>query len=87
MSLFESSGDIIHIATVANHVQDVSGAGDTVISTMTMALASGAPAREACALANFAGGVVVGEVGIVPIEPAKLIQATLHYSQDNERKS
>ena len=87
MSLFESNGDVTHLATAANHVQDVSGAGDTVISTLTMALASGAPPREACALANFAGGVVVGEVGIVPIDPAKLIQATLRHAQSNEGRS
>ncbi len=86
MTLFESNGGVTHIPTAANHVQDVSGAGDTVISTLTMAMASGAPAREACALANVAGGVVVAEVGIVPIEPAKLVQAALlHAQQDRGR--
>lgn len=79
MSLFESNGGILHLPTVAPNVQDVSGAGDTVISTLTMALASGAPIREACILANCASGVVVGEIGIVPIRPEDLRAAALHY--------
>jgi bifunctional ADP-heptose synthase (sugar kinase/adenylyltransferase) len=58
----------------------VSGAGDTVIATLTMALAGGAGIGEACVLANCAGGVVVGEVGIVPIDPARLVAAALRQS-------
>jgi D-beta-D-heptose 7-phosphate kinase/D-beta-D-heptose 1-phosphate adenosyltransferase len=63
-------------------VQDVSGAGDTVISTLTMALASGATIREAATMANCAAGVVVGSVGIVPISPNELIEATLRYAKN-----
>ncbi|PJB01700.1 MAG: D-glycero-beta-D-manno-heptose-7-phosphate kinase, partial [Ignavibacteria bacterium CG_4_9_14_3_um_filter_36_18] len=51
---------------------DVSGAGDTVISTLTMALAAGADILEASYLANYAGGIVCEEVGIIPIERDKL---------------
>ncbi len=80
MSLFEANGDITHYGTVAENVQDVSGAGDTVISTLTMALAGGASIREACSLANYASGVVVGAVGIVPIRPQDLRSAVLRYS-------
>ncbi len=80
MSLFEASGGVMHIPTVAENVQDVSGAGDTVIATLTMALAAGAGIREACVLANCAGGVVIGVVGIVPIEPSQLIAAALRQS-------
>ena len=68
MSLFERQGDITHVPTTARKVADVSGAGDTVISTLTMSLTAGASIREASALANIAGGIVCGEVGIVPIE-------------------
>ncbi|MGE5313138.1 MAG: D-glycero-beta-D-manno-heptose-7-phosphate kinase [Acidobacteriota bacterium] len=68
MSLFERCGDITHIPTVARKIADVSGAGDTVIATLTMLLASGATVKEAAVIANFAGGIVCGEVGIVPIE-------------------
>ena len=78
MSLFESDGTVTHIPTDAGVVQDVSGAGDTVIATLTMALVTGADMREACGLANAAGGVVVGAVGIVPIQPDALIAAVLH---------
>lgn len=77
MSLFESEGTVTHFPTTAEVVQDVSGAGDTVISTLTMALVSGASVRESCALANYAGGVVVGAVGIVPILPEQLLHAAL----------
>jgi D-glycero-beta-D-manno-heptose-7-phosphate kinase len=80
MSLFEANGETMHIPTMAEHVQDVSGAGDTVIATLTMALAAGLGVREACVLANCAGGVVVGSVGIVPIEPSQLMAAALRQS-------
>ncbi len=80
MSLFEANGDVMHIPTMAENVQDVSGAGDTVIATLTMALAGGMGIREACVLANCAGGVVVGSVGIVPIEPSQLMAAALRQS-------
>jgi rfaE bifunctional protein kinase chain/domain len=77
MSLFQSDGGVTHIKNMAENVQDVSGAGDTVISTLTMALAAGAGVQESCLLANCAAGVVVGAVGIVPITPAELMAAAL----------
>ena len=77
MSLFTSKGDILHIPSAARIVQDVSGAGDTVISTLTLALAAGASIQEACILANQAAGVVVGSIGIVPIRPDELLQSVL----------
>ncbi len=79
MSLFEANGKVFHLPSVAANVQDVSGAGDTVISTVTMALASGADIREACILANCASSVVVGAIGIVPIRPDELREAVAHY--------
>jgi rfaE bifunctional protein kinase chain/domain len=75
MSLFQSDGSVLHIPTMADHVLDVSGAGDTVIATLTMALAAGAQVREAVMLANVAGGIVVGSVGIVPIGLNALMEA------------
>ena len=68
MSLFESSGEITHVGTHARKVADVSGAGDTVISTLTAAMVGGANVREAATMANFAAGIVCQEVGIIPIE-------------------
>lgn len=82
MSLFESDGTITNVPTQATNVQDVSGAGDTVISTLTMALASGAHIREAATIANCAAGVVVGSVGIVPIQPHELMEATLRFARN-----
>ncbi len=76
MSLFDRRGSVTHVPTTARKVADVSGAGDTVISTLTMALAAGADVKEASTLANVAGGIVCGEVGIVPIDP-KLLRSTV----------
>src|SRR4030065_1908443 len=63
--------------TKARRVADVSGAGDTVISTLTIGLAAGANIYEACFLANYAAGIVCGEVGIVPIEKERLLETVL----------
>ncbi len=62
------------MSTKAMKVADVSGAGDTVISTLTLALAANANILEASYLANFAAGIVCGEVGIVPIEIDRLFK-------------
>jgi rfaE bifunctional protein kinase chain/domain len=86
MLLFESNGSVTHVPTQARHVADVSGAGDTVISTLTMALVAGATIREAATLANFAGGVVCGEVGIVPIDKRALSEAVLEQSNHQQGK-
>jgi rfaE bifunctional protein kinase chain/domain len=75
MALFEADGAVTHIPSTAVNVQDVSGAGDTVISTLTLALASGVGARQACMLANCAAGIVVASVGIVPITQGELAEA------------
>ncbi|NIQ87809.1 MAG: D-glycero-beta-D-manno-heptose-7-phosphate kinase, partial [Deltaproteobacteria bacterium] len=63
MTLFEGNGKTTQIPTVARKVFDVSGAGDTVIATLALALAAGLTARQAAVLANLAAGVVVGEIG------------------------
>ncbi|MFA6025633.1 MAG: D-glycero-beta-D-manno-heptose-7-phosphate kinase [Ignavibacteriaceae bacterium] len=71
IAVFEK-GKEYRMPTKARKVADVSGAGDTVISTLTMALAAGADILEASYLANYAGGLVCEEVGIIPIELEKL---------------
>ncbi len=63
MAIFEKGKPMEKIDTVARSVYDVTGAGDTVISACSLALASGTTIREAAVLANFAAGVVVGKVG------------------------
>ena len=82
MALLESDGTFSHVETKARHVADVSGAGDTVIATLAMALVSGATIKEAAVLANYAGGIVCGEVGIVPIEKNILLETIL---KDNNK--
>ncbi|MBN1830673.1 MAG: D-glycero-beta-D-manno-heptose-7-phosphate kinase [Deltaproteobacteria bacterium] len=63
MTLFEGNGEISHVPTVARKVFDVTGAGDTVISALCLGLASGMDLKSAAMIANFAAGIVVGEVG------------------------
>ena len=62
-----------HIHTVAQEVFDVSGAGDTVIATFTLAIAAGASPIEAAILSNHAAGIVVGKVGTAITTPAELL--------------
>ena len=77
IAVFEDGKEERRMPTKAQKVADVSGAGDTVISTLTLALAAGANISEASFLANYAGGIVCGEVGIVPIECDKLFNTVL----------
>ena len=63
MSLFERGGRYTHLPTVAREVYDVTGAGDTVVSVVALALAAGADFPAACLLANHAAGIVIREVG------------------------
>jgi D-beta-D-heptose 7-phosphate kinase/D-beta-D-heptose 1-phosphate adenosyltransferase len=62
-----------HIPTVAREVFEVSGAGDTVIATFTLAVAAGASPLEAAILANHAAGIVVGKVGTATVTPQELV--------------
>lgn len=75
IALFEKGKPERRVPTKARKVADVSGAGDTVISTLTMALTAGADIFDATYLANYAGGLVCEEVGIVPIEQKILFDA------------
>lgn len=74
MRLFEKTGRITHIPTVAQEVFDVSGAGDTVIAVFTLALASGATKLEAAHIANFAAGIVVGKLGTAVTSRKELLE-------------
>jgi D-beta-D-heptose 7-phosphate kinase/D-beta-D-heptose 1-phosphate adenosyltransferase len=62
-----------HIPTVAQEVFDVSGAGDTVIASFTLAIAAGASPVEAAIFSNHAAGVVVGKVGTATVTPDELV--------------
>ena len=59
----------------SDEMADVTGAGDTVIATMTLALAAGASFYEAARLANYAGGLVVMKRGTATVTPAELREA------------
>jgi rfaE bifunctional protein kinase chain/domain len=74
MTLFTALGES-HIPTTAKRVFDVTGAGDTVISTLTLGMVAGLEPVEAALLANFAAGVVVGEVGTSAVTAGRLVQA------------
>ncbi len=64
-----------HIPTVAQEVFDVSGAGDTVIASFTLAVAAGASPVEAAILSNHAAGIVVGKVGTAVTSPEELVKS------------
>jgi rfaE bifunctional protein kinase chain/domain len=78
MALFEPDRPTAHIPIVgSDQIADVTGAGDTVIATMTLALAAGASFIEAAHLANYAGGLVVMKRGTATISADELRQAVL----------
>jgi len=66
-------GGRLHVPTQAREVYDVSGAGDTVIATLGVALASGLPMDKAVHVANHAAGIVVGKFGTATVLPAELL--------------
>lgn len=74
LSLVDATGEQ-HFPAAAREVFDVSGAGDTAGATFATALAAGAPRGDAAALANLAGGIVVGKVGTATIDPEDLLGA------------
>ena len=82
MALFEPDRPTVHIPIYGpDEVTDVTGAGDTVIATMTLALAAGGSFYEAARLANYAGGLVVMKRGTATVGAEELRQAV---SSDHE---
>ena len=79
MSLFENSGEVTHIPTVAKNVFDVTGAGDTVVSVLSLALSAGANLKDSAVLANHAAGIVVGIVGTATVTQQTLLDDLKHY--------
>ncbi len=74
MALFKRKEKPTYIPTIAQDVYDVSGAGDTVVGTFSLALACGANGSEAAYIANYAAGIVVGKVGIAVVDRDELTQ-------------
>ena len=83
MTLFMQGGREVHLPTVAREVFDVTGAGDTVVGVLTVALAAGATMVEAAAIANHAAGLVIREVGTASVTPAEIERSFLELREDN----
>ena len=75
MMLLEGENDPVFVKTAAREVFDVTGAGDTVIATLAVALAGGASMTEAAVLANHAAGIVVGKLGTATADAKEIIQS------------
>lgn len=75
MMLFERGKEPHHIPTRAREVYDVSGAGDTAIALLTLALAAGFTLQDAADIANHASGIVVGKLGTATLTPDELLTA------------
>lgn len=76
MALFEAGQPTVHIPIFgSDQVADVTGAGDTVVAALTLALAAGASFYEAARLANYAGGLVVMKRGTATVSPGELRDA------------
>ena len=72
MTLFHKNGTVEQIQAQVRKVSDVSGAGDTVIASFTLALTAGASYVDAANIAAISAGIVCEEVGVVPVEIRKI---------------
>ncbi len=84
MSLIQPGYDAVHVATRAREVFDVTGAGDTVISTLAASLGSGLSLERAMHLSNLAAGIVVGKSGTASVRVEELERAVLQNSVNTE---
>lgn len=75
MTLLCRDGEPLQLPTRAQEVFDVTGAGDTVVATLAVALATDCPMLEAVSLSNVAAGVVVAKLGTATVSPAELLRA------------
>jgi D-beta-D-heptose 7-phosphate kinase/D-beta-D-heptose 1-phosphate adenosyltransferase len=86
MVLFEKNCKPFKIDTRAREVYDVSGAGDTVLAVIGLAVAAGHPIKEAVSLANTAAGIVVGKVGTAAVTQKELLEALRLSASDTPPK-
>ncbi len=75
--LILDQGNHYHVPAEIRDIADVSGAGDTVISTASLCLVAGLPSRELAILSNLAGGLVCEKIGVVPIDKEKLMNEAI----------
>jgi D-beta-D-heptose 7-phosphate kinase/D-beta-D-heptose 1-phosphate adenosyltransferase len=86
MSLFTRGAEAVHIPTVAREVFDVSGAGDTVLASLAVGVASGLGMVDAARLANIAAGIAVGKLGTSTVSPAEIINTVALSHSDSDSK-
>jgi D-beta-D-heptose 7-phosphate kinase / D-beta-D-heptose 1-phosphate adenosyltransferase len=86
MSLFPAVGGAVHIPTVAREVFDVTGAGDTVISVLSLGLACGLSMPDAAWVANVAAGIAVGKLGTSTVSPQEIVAEVGHGLKDSDSK-
>ncbi|OGU11171.1 MAG: bifunctional heptose 7-phosphate kinase/heptose 1-phosphate adenyltransferase [Geobacteraceae bacterium GWC2_58_44] len=86
MSLFPAQGAAVHIPTVAREVFDVTGAGDTVISVLSLGLACGLTLPDAAWVANVAAGIAVGKLGTSTVSPQEIVAEVGHGLKDSDSK-
>ncbi len=79
----QTATDFTHTNAVKRNIIDVSGAGDTVISTAALCLAAGVDSVNISKIANLAGGLVCEKVGVVPIEKNTLLESAVSYFNKN----
>ena len=82
MSIFQDNGKQIDLPIISKEVYDITGAGDTVLSTLSIALASGWDLEEAAYIANCAAGIVIGKIGTATTTLDE-ISTKLHHLQKN----
>ncbi|HWV56249.1 MAG TPA: PfkB family carbohydrate kinase, partial [Longimicrobiales bacterium] len=75
MVLVPEGGEVLRVPSTARSVFDVSGAGDTVVAVVALALAAGATVEEAAVLANFAAGLGVAKSGVATVGPEELAES------------
>lgn len=81
MVLQSEDGEHLRVPAVARDVYDVSGAGDTVIATLAVAMAAGATLQEAAVMANHAAAIEVGKAGVATVAPDELREAVRLYHE------
>jgi len=81
MALSSATGEYLRVPAVARSVYDVSGAGDTVIASIAVALAAGATAAEAAVLANHAAALEVAKAGVATVSPDELRTAVREHHE------
>jgi len=84
MSLIQQDESVLHITTEAKEVYDVTGAGDTVISVLSAAMAQGKPLKTCARLANVAAGIAVGKLGTATVTTSEL-RTVLKKKQSHEQ--